>query len=103
MSSIYSVNQCNCAKSDWNSEFPLHWIVVYTKICVQADVAKVCPSIQPKHGRIQFCLRQKRLRLSWDCQEQLFRAEVDNMDDVRLQTRIFNICLPDKKKVRTGG
>jgi hypothetical protein len=26
--------------------------------------------------------------------------QVDNADDMRLQTRLFNTCLPDKKTVR---
>ena len=67
---------------------------------LQADAEKVCSKTKPGHGRVQQCLRSKRLRLSWDCQEQLFRAEVDNADDFRLQTRLFNTCLKDKKTVR---
>lgn len=72
-----------------------HWLGL-----LQADAEKLCATTKPKNGHIQQCLRAKRLRLSWDCQEQLFRAEVDNSDDMRLQTRLFNVCLADKKTVR---
>ena len=42
--------------------------------------------------------REKRASLSWDCQEELFRQEVENADDIRLNVRLFNACLNDKKK-----
>ena len=41
--------------------------------------------------------REKRASLSWDCQEELFRQEVENADDIRLNVRLFNACLNDKK------
>lgn len=40
------------------------------------------------------------MQLSWACEEQLFRQEMENADDVRLSVRLFSKCLPDKKKVR---
>lgn len=39
------------------------------------------------------------MQLSWACEEQLFRQEMENADDVRLSVRLFSKCLPDKKKV----
>lgn len=49
---------------------------------------------------MQACLREHRALLTWDCQEQLFRQEVENADDLRLSVRLFKTCLADKKKVR---
>lgn len=48
---------------------------------------------------MQECLRDHRPLLSWDCQEELFRQEVENADDLRLSARLFKACLGDKKKV----
>ena len=48
---------------------------------------------------MQACLREHRALLTWDCQEQLFRQEVENADDLRLSVRLFKTCLADKKKV----
>lgn len=44
--------------------------------------------------------RDKRMQLTWACEEQLFRQEMENADDIRLSVRLFSKCLPDKKKVR---
>ena len=43
--------------------------------------------------------RDKRLQLTWACEEQLFRQEMENADDVRLSVRLFSRCMPDKRKV----
>ena len=48
---------------------------------------------------MQNCLREKRALLTWDCQEQLFRQEMENSDDLRLSVRLFKSCLADKRKV----
>jgi hypothetical protein len=42
--------------------------------------------------------RDKRMQLSWACEEQLFRQEMENADDIRLSVRLFSKCLPDKRK-----
>ena len=47
--------------------------------------------------------RDKRMQLTWACEEQLFRQEMENADDVRLSVRLFAKCLPDKRRVRGGG
>jgi hypothetical protein len=41
---------------------------------------------------------ETRLQLSWDCDEQLFRKELEDSDDMRLSIRLFNKCLGDKKQ-----
>ena len=35
------------------------------------------------------CQREKRGRLQWDCQAELFRQETENADDIRLNVRLF--------------
>ncbi len=66
----------------------------------QADVKASCKDAKADEGGVQECLAKNRPSLSWDCQEQLFRQEVENADDVRLSVRLFRACLADKKKVR---
>ena len=67
---------------------------------LQADVKTSCPEAKPEAGEVQECLASNRPLLSWDCQEQLFRQEVENAEDLRLSVRLFRACLTDKKKVR---
>ncbi|MEW5299471.1 MAG: hypothetical protein WDW36_002486 [Sanguina aurantia] len=62
------------------------------------DTEKICKDVKHGGGRVQACLRDKRMQLSWACEEQLFRQEMENADDVRLSVRLFSKCLPDKKK-----
>ena len=38
------------------------------------------------------------MSVSWECQEELFRQEVENADDLRLSQRLFKKCMGDKKK-----
>ena len=47
---------------------------------------------------LQDCLRDKAVSVSWECQEELFRQEVENADDLRLSQRLFKKCMGDKKK-----
>ena len=42
--------------------------------------------------------RDKRLQLTWLCEDQLFRQEMEDADDIRLSVRLFSKCLADKKK-----
>ena len=69
---------------------------------MQSDAEINCKDVSPVGGKVQECLASKRALLSWDCQEQLFRQEVENADDLRLSARLFRSCLTDKKKVRAG-
>ena len=59
-----------------------------------------CLNAKPEAGEVQECLASHRPLLSWDCQEQLFRQEVENAEDLRLSVRLFRACLADKKKAR---
>lgn len=38
------------------------------------------------------------MQLSWQCEEQLYRQEVDDADDIRLSVRLYSKCLDDKKR-----
>jgi hypothetical protein len=38
------------------------------------------------------------MQLDWDCQAQLFRVDVQNADDIRLNAGLFNRCLADKRR-----
>ena len=67
----------------------------------QGDVKTTCKDAKADEGAVQECLAQHRPALSWDCQEQLFRQEVENADDLRLSVRLFRACLADKKQART--
>ena len=69
----------------------------------QSDVDINCKDAAPVGGKVQECLAAKRALLSWDCQEQLFRQEVEDADDMRLSARLFRACLTDKKQARARG
>lgn len=42
--------------------------------------------------------RGKVGQVTWDCQEELFRQEVENADDLRLSYRLLRKCMGDKQK-----
>ena len=69
---------------------------------VQVDAKANCRAVDEHGGRVQQCLGEHEALLSWDCQEQLFRQQMENADDLRLSVRLFRKCLPDKKKVNIG-
>lgn len=71
--------------------------VVLFEAC-HADADQLCNDVEAGGGRIQACLRDKRLKLSWHCEEELFRQEMEDADDIRLSVRLFRKCLKDKKK-----
>jgi len=62
------------------------------------DAQALCEGVEPGGGRQQDCLRKKRAQLSWDCQEELFRQEVEDADDMRLNAVLLRLCSKDKKK-----
>lgn len=64
----------------------------------QADVDTSCKDAKAEGGEVQECLASHRNAISWECQEQLFRQEVENAEDLRLSIRLFKACLADKKK-----
>lgn len=47
------------------------------------------------------------MQLSWACEEQLFRQETENSDDIRLSVRLFSKCMREKRRycreVEPGG
>ncbi|KAK9867536.1 hypothetical protein WJX84_008718 [Apatococcus fuscideae] len=67
------------------------------KAC-EVDAKANCRAVDEHGGRVQQCLEEHEALLSWDCQEQLFRQQMENADDLRLSVRLFRKCLPDKKK-----
>ena len=62
-------------------------------------MASNCKDAKSESGETQECLAKHRPLLSWECQEQLFRQEVENAEDLRLSIKFFHACLADKKKV----
>lgn len=42
--------------------------------------------------------REKNAMVSWECQEELFRQEVENADNLLLNYRLMRKCMGDKKK-----
>ncbi len=47
------------------------------------------------------------MQLAWACEEQLFRQELENADDIRLSVRLYTRCIREKRKfcadVEPGG
>ncbi|KAK9821811.1 hypothetical protein WJX81_008502 [Elliptochloris bilobata] len=79
------------AADDWRADKEL-------AAACKSDAEINCKDVPAVGGKVQECLASKRALLSWDCQEQLFRQEVENADDMRLSVRLFRSCLNDKKK-----
>ncbi|CAI7772384.1 unnamed protein product [Closterium sp. NIES-54] len=73
-----------------------------------AEADRLCKGVEPGEGRIQECLvgalwlweslREHRAQLAWDCQAELFRQEVENAGDIRLNVRLFQACLNDQRR-----
>lgn len=68
----------------------------------EEDATTLCNDVKPGEGRVQECLRKKRSSLSWDCQEELFRKEVEDASDIRLNTVLVRSCSGDVKKFCKG-
>jgi hypothetical protein len=64
----------------------------------ESDVQKFCSHVQHGGGRVQECLQQSYLKLSWDCTEELVRLQSEADGDIRLSFKLFAKCLGDKKK-----
>ncbi|CAI7919345.1 unnamed protein product, partial [Closterium sp. NIES-53] len=74
------------------------------------EADRLCKGVEPGEGRVQNCdvglwwcdcavvQREHRTKLAWDCQAELFRQEVENADDIRLNVRLFQACLNDQRK-----
>lgn len=76
-----------------------------SELCTD-DAQELCNDVEAGGGRVQECLRKKRPQLSWDCTEELFRKEVEDADNMRLNPVLMRLCGKDKKKfcsdVKTG-
>ncbi|KAG1672451.1 hypothetical protein FOA52_013237 [Chlamydomonas sp. UWO 241] len=64
----------------------------------RTDVANLCPDAELGQGEEVACLETKRRDVSWECQDQLFRADQEAGDDIRLSVRLFNKCLQDYRR-----
>lgn len=79
------------AAHDFRADAPLY-------AACKVDAEKLCKDVKFGGGRVQACLRDQRIGLSWGCEEELFRQEMENADDIRLSVRLFSKCLGDKRK-----
>ncbi|GFR46876.1 hypothetical protein Agub_g8517 [Astrephomene gubernaculifera] len=64
----------------------------------KSDAQTLCDGVKFGGGRVQACLRDKRMQLSWGCEEQLFRQELEDADDIRLSVRLYTKCIREKRK-----
>lgn len=62
-----------------------------------------------KHARAQLIKRRfadsggkyrraSTVQVSWECQEELFRADVEDADDIRLSVKLFRTCIKEKRE-----
>ena len=63
----------------------------------EGDVAELCSDAGDAPGAVGACLRVKPGRLTWECRDEVFRQDVENADDLRLNGGLFRTCLPDKR------
>lgn len=54
------------AAKDYRTDADLH-------AACEPDAKQLCANVNPGEGRIQDCLRDKAVSVSWECQEELFR------------------------------
>lgn len=66
------------------------------------DAERICADVTPGEGRVQACLREHTQELSWDCQEELLRQEVEDSDDIRLNVKLFKACRADQQAFCKG-
>ena len=45
---------------------------------------------------------KEQAHLSWECQNELFRQEVEGADDIRLNAPLVSKCMGDKKRFCDG-
>ncbi|MEW5310424.1 MAG: hypothetical protein WDW38_002223 [Sanguina aurantia] len=62
------------------------------------DVQNVCSSVEPGEGHEMECLAEKRISVTWVCQNQMFREEKESTDDIRLSIRLYSKCLADSQR-----
>ncbi len=54
------------AAKDYRTDADLH-------AACEPDAKQLCADVNPGEGRVQDCLRDKAVSVSWECQEELFR------------------------------
>lgn len=79
------------ANEDFRTDYKL-----YT--ACKDDVSNLCSDVEPGENREMNCLTEKRIQVSWVCQNQMFRNEKESGDDIRLSVRLFNKCMVDSQK-----
>lgn len=61
------------------------------------DAQKLCSDIPAGGGRIQACLRENQSLLQWDCKTEVFRQEVENAGDIRLNIVLLRSCSEEQQ------
>lgn len=69
----------------------------YLREACQADIEAHCNGTKPERGGVQQCLLQGQALVSWECQNEVFRQEVEGADDIRLNAPLVSKCMGDKK------
>ncbi|KAL0026108.1 hypothetical protein WJX79_000228 [Trebouxia sp. C0005] len=70
----------------------------YLHEACQADAESYCKGTKAEKGQVQACLLRQQGRLTWECQNELFRQEVEGADDIRLNAPLISECMSDKRK-----
>eukprot|EP00201_Polytomella_parva_P015143 CAMPEP_0175066598 /NCGR_PEP_ID=MMETSP0052_2-20121109/16604_1 /TAXON_ID=51329 ORGANISM="Polytomella parva, Strain SAG 63-3" /NCGR_SAMPLE_ID=MMETSP0052_2 /ASSEMBLY_ACC=CAM_ASM_000194 /LENGTH=941 /DNA_ID=CAMNT_0016333331 /DNA_START=144 /DNA_END=2969 /DNA_ORIENTATION=- len=63
----------------------------------EEDVKSHCDKVPRGGGRVQGCLRDHTLELSWECREQLNIQEAQSDGSLPLSARLYSKCLNDKR------
>lgn len=61
------------------------------------EADNLCSDVEPGQGRIQACLREKQGRLTWQCKVEVFRHEVENSADMRLNVVLLRTCMGEQQ------
>ncbi|DBA68142.1 TPA: hypothetical protein ACH3X2_013949 [Trebouxia sp. C0005] len=69
----------------------------YLHDACQADAESCCKGTKAEKGQVQACLLRQQGRLTWECQNELFRQEVEGADDIRLNAPLVSKCMSDKR------
>ncbi|KAL4418908.1 hypothetical protein ABPG77_004061 [Micractinium sp. CCAP 211/92] len=70
----------------------------------KADISRLCSGqvADPHGGEVQACLLEREGSLSGGCLQELFRAEMEQGDDLRLSLRLLHACFDSKQKFCQG-
>eukprot|EP00878_Enallax_costatus_P020866 GHUV01022075.1.p1 GENE.GHUV01022075.1~~GHUV01022075.1.p1 ORF type:complete len:715 (+),score=210.45 GHUV01022075.1:1362-3506(+) len=64
----------------------------------KADAERLCKDVKDGGGRKTACLRNNWNNLDWECAVEVFNQQLEADDDIRLNVRLFQKCLGDKKR-----